>query len=91
MEQVQNAQEGEAYIEDMKDYSSNDMSIEDCANYIVQAGEKRDLMYKWEISGTFELECEMREVSNSMSAMYLRSIKDDSNDDITQYSFLDRE
>ena len=91
MKQFQNTQQAEAYIEDMKDYSNNNMTIEDCSNYIIQAEEKRDLMYEWEISGTFELECEMREVSNSMAAMYLRSIKDDNQDDVRQYAFLSRE
>jgi hypothetical protein len=75
MKKFDNAQQVEDYIENMEDFSHNYMTIEDCAKFTVQAEEKRELMYEWEITGTFELECEMREVSANMANLFLANTK----------------
>ena len=61
------------FVESMPTLFSNwdDMGKKECALYLVQAEVKRDLMYEYEISGTYELECDMREVAFVLAELVL--------------------
>ncbi len=47
------------------------MTKGDFASYLIQCDIKRDLMYEYDISGTFELECDMREVAFVLAELVL--------------------
>ena len=65
--------DAEIFVESMPTLITNwdDMGKKECALYLVHADVKRDLMNEYEISGTYELECDMREVAFVLAELVL--------------------
>ena len=68
--------EAEDYINSLPNYTSNNMSMEDCSKFIIQSTTVRNILYDYEeYEWAFDLECEMRDVSEGLANICLIKCK----------------
>ena len=70
----ESSEDADAFISSMPEiYSSlENMSKIDLARFVLQANDIRDIMYDFELDGTFDHECEMRDASSSLAELVLK-------------------
>lgn len=72
MKKFNSEEDAERYVDSLDTYREN-LSLEELAKEILKAKEARDIMYEWELDGTFEHECHMRDISFELATNLLES------------------